>query len=321
MFVSRILTYLCLSAAALALGGCINEDIEKCPPAGDLKVMVDNHWTLAPGAAPEGMACFFFPSDGSAPWRFDIPGSIGGTVRIAEGAYSFITVNDDFSSVLLSGEDSYSTIEVTTMPADPLPVRSDAAEKVMMSPDMLWSYATPSVKLAAGGISYTFVHPQTGKTESVQLSCPILFTYPRQIVSTYAVVINNVANLDGVVRISGALTGLASGRMLADGSRPGEPVTVPFNLKSQGKDTITGSFYTFGLPDTGSSANILHLYFWLSDGQKLSYEIDVTRQVAEAPDPLDVQINLDGIELPPAKPGAGSFDVGVDGWKTIVINL
>ncbi len=55
----------------------------------------------------------------------------------------------------------------------------------------------------------------------------------------------------------------------------------------------------------------------------MCYEFDVTEQARTAPDPMNVEIIIDGLTLPEVenpKPG-GTFDVSVDGWTTIIIDI
>lgn len=327
----KIMIRISCVAPALLTQSCIFEGEHDCDGRYYVQFTIDNHWIYAPDATAAGMAYFFFPENGDHPWRFDIQGMQGGEVRLPDGNYRFLTINDDYSNVILEKETSYETIAVTTMSANILPGCSTTSklpkrisapgEDVRMCPDRLWSFPISLTTLEPGILTYRADYDGVKKTDSSYPPQMVLPTYPKSIVSTYHVIIDDITNLDGVATISGSMSGLSSSIRLCDESHSTTPVTLPIGLRKEDQATATGEFLTFGLTASEDVRNILSIYVRLVDGQCLSYEIDVTDQTKGAPDPMDVWIRISGPDLPePGQPG-GAFEVEVDSWNTIVINI
>lgn len=324
---------ICLIAMSMAFQSCIFESDENCDMQYYVTLKIDNNWLFAPDATPEGMAYFFFPSEGGSPWRFDFEGKGDVEVRLPNDSYSFIMLNDDLKSVIFENDKNYDTMCVTTRECELLqgddiskfetqPTRISAPdEEIRMNPDMIWSAWIPSVKIGNDMLTYAYWDDTGWYEKTTYSSRLILPTYPRCIVSRYHVRITDVSNLDGAARISGSLSGLAASVELADDTRSADAITTPIKMQKEDSTTIKGDFLTFGLPAKSGIQNVLSIYVWLSDGQRLSYEFDVTEQTIHAPNPLDVWINIKGLPLPHSEPASGAFDVNVDTWQTIVINF
>lgn len=91
---------------------------------------------------------------------------------------------------------------------------------------------------------------------------------------------------------------------------------------AQAETRIEGEFYTFGLPENVEAPNILYLFITLMDGRSFMYRFDVTDQVRQAPDRMSVLIELHGLVLEKNETtGTGGFDVAVDGWTTVDVNI
>ncbi|MCM1092472.1 MAG: DUF5119 domain-containing protein [Lachnospiraceae bacterium] len=330
-----IRSLICLLVIAIAMPSCVYDYEGNCEGDYYMRLNILNHWAVTPAVYPEGMAYFFFPQNGGDPWRFDIPGADGGEVKVPNGSYRFITLNDDFTTVALKG-DSYEEMEVTTVASDLLagtdaavsasearPARSGDLEQqdVRMCPDMMWSDAMPSVVVGLDEFVYTIVHVPGGDEEVVKSRDMLLNTTLRPIVSTYHFTVTGVTHLDGVKRIGGAMSGLAASISLAECRHSSEVVTVPVGVRRVDDTTLGGEFLTFGLPSAEEVKTVLSLFVWLTDGRRINYEFDVTRQTVTAPDPMDVWIRIDGLDIPESEPSSGAFDVSVDTWNTIVINI
>lgn len=318
---------------SMAFQSCIFESDDNCDMQYYVTLKIDNNWMFAPDASPEGMAYYFFPHNGGRPWRFDFEGKKGVEVRLPNDSYGFITLNDDLRNVIFENDKNYETMCVTTRECELLegddiskfenqPTRISAPdEEIRMNPDMIWCAWIPSVKIDYDMLSYSYWNDSGWLEKTSWGTHPSLPTYPRSIVSRYHIRIHNVSNLEGAVRISGSLSGLAASVELADDMRSAEAITTPIKMHKEDNTTIEGNFLTFGLPAKSGIQNVLSIYVWLSDGQRLSYEFDVTQQTIHAPDPLNVWIDIDGLPLPHSDPITGAFDVNVDTWQTIVINL
>lgn len=317
-----------LLTLSMIVQSCLYDGIRDCSDYYN-SLYIDNHWNLAPDADPEGMAVFFFKKDGSGVWRFDLVGKDGGEVRLPMGDYAFVTLNDD-TAVLFEDTGSYESMFLSTASCALFPGATDSGgeempvrmispeEETVMCPEMIWYDSSPCVSLSLDKLSYVDI----AEGENIRVSpFLILPAHPRSIVCKYHLVVTGVSNLEGVSRVSAAISGMA-GQIKIDGlSRPRQGVTLPFQAKCSGESGINGEFLTFGLTSDPSVRNILSLFVWLDDGTRHCYEFDVTSQTAAADDPMDVWIRIDGLQLPVSTENKGSFDVTVDKWNTIVINL
>lgn len=317
-----------LLTATMLVQSCLYDGIRDCSGYYN-SLHIDDHWNLAPDADPQGMAAFFFGKDGNAVWRFDLVGKDGGEVRLPMGDYAFVTLNDD-TAVLFEDTGSYESMFLSTASCGLLPGATDRsgedvpvriispAEETVMCPEMLWYDSSPCVSLGIDRLSYV----DLSGGDSIRVSpFLILPAHPRSIVCKYHLVVTGVSNLEGVSRISAAISGMTGQIKIADLSHSRQGVTLPFQAARSGESGIYGEFLTFGLTSDPSVRNILSLFVWLVDGTRHCYEFDVTSQTTGADDPMDVWIRLQGLELPVADDNHGSFDVTVDRWNTIVINI
>lgn len=297
-------------------------DYDNCPDR--IALEIKNNWQAAPSASPAGMAYIFFPDDGSALWRFDFIGTEAGQVELADGKYTFISHNDDTGNVMFddgAGFDGYEAYTGTV----PLPNVSGSAHAgdsmAVKTPEMLWGCAAGDVRICYCGMRFTPSGPGTdGK--SIYSRDNILTAFQRPLTAHYTFNIRDVVNLSSVRAMSAALSGMAGSLFIGTDKKGRYPSTLSLTASPDGPDTIAGEFYTFGIPQSPDVPNVLTLYVLIKDGRKFCYEFDVTDQVRSAPDPMEVQLTLSGltIEKPEHGDDAG-FDVKVDGWITIVMNI
>lgn len=317
-------------ASGCGVTSCIYDS--ECPCPDKISFTIAPDWAAAPDASPEGMAYIFFPTDGSEMWRFDFPGRSGGNVSMLHAAYRFLSYNDDTYNVLFRGEKSYDTYEAYT-PATELLAGIPTSEwgnrlpqsrdgRVVMSPDMMWGCAYCSFSLEYDGVRYntSSVSPKDG--EDVFSPKRILSAAQRPVTAHYTYRIENVANLSGVKSISAALSGMAGSMYLASGLPGTYPSTISVKASAADSTTITGSFYTFGIPQAPEADNVLSLFVIIKDGRRFCYEFNVTSQIRSARDPMNVNIVLRGLtlEIPDNDDGTG-FEVNVDGWETVIVNI
>lgn len=301
-----------------------------CPDETPFEVVSD--WHDSPKASPEGMAYMFFPISGNGePWRFDFPGKEGGSVPLPDGSFHVMVFNDDTSRVQLCDDQNYSEFffccrnaglydGVYSMPDSPVgPVVTDSGEPVKMTPDHIWGESVELMALEDNGVRVT---RKTGENP-MSYSERILVVFPHDLTPRYSYTVSGVSNLEGVARMCASLSGMASRYQLSLGLPAGDAVTFPVGMSRNGNTSLSGGFYTFGRLPGADERNFLTLYFWLKDGRKFKYEFDVTTQIVAAPDPMDVMIRIDGVELPESGPGEadGAFDVSVDGWDTYIIDI
>ena len=293
----------------------VHEDLTGCPP-DDAGLLLVSDWALAPEANPESMVYSFFPAEGGDVWNFRFPGRNGGNIDLAYGAYRIIAYNDDTSRILYRDISEYATFTFYcrkgglfdglggTIDAPLGPEESPDGEAVEICPDMLWGSTLSSFAFDAAS------------PREIKL-------FPAPIIARYSYTIERIENLDGVARMCCAISGMASFLRPSDMYRGKESVTLPLKAARAKEDTVDGKFLTFGVPAGSASPNILTLYVWLTDGRRFSYSFDVSDQVRNAPDAMDVELIVGGIVLPESEQSAigGDLDVSVDGWTTVIVDI
>jgi len=309
--------------------GLIYDDFYNCPVNGGITVVAD--WQFAPEVPPENMACSFFPLGGSEVWNFHFSGAAGGYADIDYGSYSVLLYNDDTSRIRYKNTSDFSTFTFYCRTGalydglggtvdNPIgPSESSEGEPVEICPDMIWGDTVGYFSF--GGDCITVVRGEDG---IMKYSSPqVLILYPVPLTASYHYVVERIENLDGMARACCSLSGMASVLQPAGMRRGNKAVTLPLKSIKISDAELGGSFFTFGLPDEPAAPNILTLYVWLSDGQKFSYRFDVSAQIRQAQDPMNVTLRVGGISLPEvAKPAVdGDLDISVDGWTTVIIDI
>lgn len=315
---------------SLMLSSCIY-DYDNCPST--LMITVDNDWSQTINADPEGMACLFFADGGGEPWRFDFPGKDGGRVGMPLGLYSVLSFNDDTYNVRFREDDGYRGYTAYTdgdehvafaavegMPCVKMPRYMPVeGQRLVKCPDMMWGCAYDRVIIEYGGIAYS-----KDSISRLYYSKDYKLTLEQtQLTARYSFIIDDVENLDGVKAMGVTFSGLAGALNLATGGKENYPVTVRSDAHKNGDTVIEGEFVTFGIPVTPDADNKLTLLVLLADNRKFSYTFDVTGQVREADDPLDVKVVIHGLRIEKSEyvDNPGAFEVGVDGWISVTINI
>lgn len=293
---------------------CIFEGITECEGDYYGKVKIENDWVYAPDAEPEGMGYFFFSKSDGQCRRFDMAGREGGEIKIPTGSYSMLLFNDDTSTIIEENDNSFDEMSLSTSkgplfdgcddPAQyPKPVASQN-QIALRNPDEVWGFSIDNVEVElADGVQT--VH-----------------TTPFPLTATYHVLIRHVSNLDGVVRLSGAVSGMAESVNLRRRIRSDAAVIMPCGFTKTADNQLKGKFHTFGRSADDKIANYLYIFVQLTDGKRYVYDFNVTNIVASAPDPMDVWIIIDRLDLPESGGGeGGGFNVNVDGWNHVIIRL
>ena len=297
-----------------ALPSCIYDDLAPCHEE-DIEITIENDWSNAPDADPEGMAYLFFRDGVDAPWRFDFPGRQAGKVTVPEGLYRFVMFNDDTSNVIFKTSENgmpFATTSSEKMEIDGRPVET------LEAPDMMWGASVSELRVDRKGVEYS-----SGDSMEENPGSFIFMTHPRQITPTYTVIINHVENLQGVTAMRGMISGMADGFNIFGETPSQTEALICFSPHSETDSSVKATFHTFGLPLNPQNPNELRLYFLLSDNRLVCKTFDVTRTINSSPDPMNVNIIIDYIALPyaPAPMGPGAFDPDVLGWNTIIVNL
>lgn len=295
------------------LGGCslIYDDLSECPK--EMELVIEADWRDAPSGNPGGMAYIFYPSDGGYPWRFDFPGRDAGKVSLPPGDYSLICVNDDSKATVLMDEMSFDKAYLRCISAG----GSGADAGTYRCPDSIWGASMTDIRISEGGVSYPSPHMRVGRNEPAD----VITVYPAERTVSVAYILKNMVNLDGVRLMRATLGSMAPFLGLDDFRGRGPEALLTFPGHRISENSAGGDFLCFGpVAGDGNRRNVLTAYFTMADGSVVEKAYDVTRQIVEASDPYDIIICLEGFSLPEQQI-SGAFDVNVDGWTTIVIDV
>lgn len=279
-------------------------------------------WHKAPTANPSSMYLFLFPHDSEERMlKREFIGKEGGTTQLpVEEKYDALCFNSDVRNCLFANIDSKESFEVTTktvasierigISASSLPRAKGAEqERIMMESDSIWSDHSKNPIVMSWE-----------QNEDVDV-CHLTL-YPQRLFCTYKITIKNIKNKNNIsTNITATLSGMAGGRYVNSRKKTDEVATVSFPVSmSKDKDVITGKMACFGNCERETS-NKLTIYTILNDGRKYYYVYDVTDQVRTAPDPYNVDIQLDTLPIPDEIKGESGLTPSVDGWKVVDIPL
>ncbi|MDE7380994.1 MAG: DUF5119 domain-containing protein [Muribaculaceae bacterium] len=311
--------FLCLSVMAMMLTSCRHKDL--CydhSHRSSVRVVFD--WEEAPDANPTSMLSYFFPEYDGEPMIYTFAGREGGNISIPFGNYNSITIsgdNTDWATLLNTANPlgfkvitkDAERLEGYGLSVSVLPrARGSEAERVALVPGIMWHDHLEEIDIP------------------VELTGEKVITYrPHEIVSHYTVDVINVKNLENLrgSQIDGTISGMAEGYYPRKETSSDESVTFPFVLKSvTDNKSLHSEFLTFGeCPNQRLNHNVT-IYVLLNDGTKWFKTFDVTDQVRNAPDPRNVHIVIDGLELPkPIANGGGGFKPEVNDWNDIEIYI
>lgn len=310
----HILPAIATALSMLLPGGCRHKDLRPDTEGpGYIKVVYD--WGKAPEASPQGMTLWMFHDSGTS-YRIDLPGRDGGISQVHAGSHAIISCNSDTEITGFANTGAFDSHFAQTFETDlfrgvrgggstRVVPRAHGAEneRVVASPDQLWS-------ASAGNVNVT-----VGKTTVITME-------PKPMTCHYSVEIHDVSNLGDAETMCATLTGMSPGVRLSDGELSDEPVTVPFAMTADlQRGVITGEFLTFGHHPANGSPHRLILYVWLRDGSRICYgtegsQFDVTSQIDDVPDPGNVSIVIEGLDIP-AGFTQGTFQPGASDWIEI----
>lgn len=297
------------------LASCTHKEFCYEHPHG-VKLQLVYDWRDAPDANPAGMCVFFYPISlgrevTSYATRFDFSNNKGGEIELKPGRYLVLTYNNDTEAVQFGGLQSYDMHFGYTRPGHILePLYGNALstangngnfldENVVITPDELW------------GCSDTTIEVTGTENQTITL-------YPHDLLCLYSYEVRNVANLDKVAKISGALSGMAPALYIADEFLHDEPVTLPVEAWKDGESTVRGQFYTFGHHEELQDPHRMAFYVEMIDGSRYSFttgrNLDVTDQVHSAPNRRRVHIIIDGLDIPTPIEGGSGLAPDVEDW-------
>ncbi|MCM1071459.1 MAG: DUF5119 domain-containing protein [[Clostridium] fimetarium] len=309
-----LLLTLLLTVLSLAGSACSHKDVV-CPVGIERAINVRFEWDEYPEASPKGMTLMFYPiSQGAKIWRFDIAGRDGGEVTLPVGTYAMLAFNNDLPGVRADDLGSF----------DGALAHLKTSSGVTRGCGNLYAATVKHLEITPCGVSYTLPSGKVKECGKGLVRC-----YPRPLCSRYTVRVLEVRNIELLCASQSLIDRMASCVNLSKG-RP-EPLACSLGIEMAAADEIpalTGSATCFG-PVPGTGKHMLRLDIIRTDGQRLSKEFDVTDQIRTAPNPRDVVITIQEIEIPPDSippdPGGDGSDVGIvvgiDGWNVVNIDL
>ncbi len=304
--------------AVVILASCRHKELCYDHPHG-MEVNVVFDWSEAPDATPETMSLYLFPLEGGEPLRYEFTDCSGGIIKVPVGRYHAMCLNSSTENVSYRNMSQLKTFEVISKEAallgelSSVVTRSETApraegtedQRVALAPNQLWSDYQESIEL------------KEIEGQEIRLQ-PLLST------SKCTIEILNAENLDGVIAMSGALTGTSESLFPGHGCDVlGEaPITIPFGVTiCSTEKKVMGEHFLFGhRPELGYS-HMLTIYAVLSDNTQWYHTYDVTEQIRTAPDPRNIHIVLDGLSLPESEGGMGGFHPSVDDWQDTEVDI
>lgn len=348
--IKSLLSAMLFAIIVIAFSSCEHKDLCYHHPHGvKLKVVFD--WKNAPEAYAKGMCIYFYPVDGGTYRRFDFSNMQGGYIELTEGTYNVICYNNDTEGVMFDGVTDYYKHNIYTREGDlfePINGRVSSKiqraegsedERVVITPDMMWGCAVTQVEVAETGLTYTH-EAITSDMKAPQLNVEntaedfILTFYPDDLMCHYSVIINKVTNLQYPKMMCASLSSMSGGLLLSSNELGRECVTLPFGMYKADSTTIKSEFYTFGHHEDNNENHKVVLYVIYNDSTVLTYPFDanvtedsrvnedleerfnVTDQIHNALNKRKVEIEINGLDLPPVvtdtsglKITVGDFDV------------
>lgn len=298
--------------SALLLAGCTHKDIV-CPYEETRVVRVSFEWDRASGADPAGMTIYFYPlGEGGQVWRFDVAGRDGGEVELPIGRYRMLAVNNDLPGLTFTGQNGYQTLTATTRELD---------QSYVCPTGMLYSGKVDEAEVTLCGVSYI--------TEEGSLKeCPVgvIRCWPDSMATVYTVNVEEIRGIERVRSVSMVLEGLAAQKYIySDEAEGAASLLTQAEIDRRG----SGAFHTvttgLGSPAEGGET-FLTVIGTKTDGLIFKKSFNVTDQVSNSPNPLNVLINIKGLTIAEndstqtTDPDVG-MTVGVDGWEEETIIL
>ena len=314
----KIAPHICVALMVLAmmfLLGCTHKEL--CYDHSHVnEVNVYFNWNAAPDAEPESMGLYIYPQEEQKLLRFSLGGKHGGKIRMKNGTYHVICMNDDTRNITTLNINDLSTFEINTKDLETIAgsvnlstkaipkAKGYEEERIVASPEMTWS-------------GFSNDNHISGENTEITL-------YPECNVISCDLTINNAENLRWVKSVSATISSMAGGYQPQYKSLTNEAVTIAFECSIDVKNNkITGTLSTFGCCPKNEIKHILTVYTIMDDNTKWWYQIDVTDQVHYRDDPYKIVINLDKLPVPAPDigEGEGGFSADVSEWNEVIYDI
>lgn len=306
-----------LIAILIAMTSCNTDELcYQHPHVGDFVVKYD--WSRCPDAQPRSMAAYFYPVSGeSGHIDYNFAGRDGGNAHLLCGTYLALSLNSDHQDwARMRNEHDIDLFEVYT---------SDALTLEALGIDVknLPTARTDTPERMAHTPGGRLFNHRLDEIEITSMPSTVTFT-PQEATCHYTVTITGVENIKYLHggQIDGTLTGLAEGFLHGSHSPSDVPVTMPFVLTPNTSEaTMKAQFLTLGRCSGTPRSNILTVYVVFDDGSAGYYTYDVTNQVAEAPDPYNVDITIHGLVLPKPIANGSGFKPAINDWQNVTEDI
>lgn len=260
---------------------------------------------------PSGLRVLAY--DHGTPYRRFNIASDGGIVALAKYYNRMVLYNNDTERIVFNDEESFDDISATT--------RTVSRASYLGNPFHEDEQSDMFTVAAPDPLFGSFI---TGIDIKPSLTALPLHTIMKPLSFKYLIRFNFVNGIQYVGLARGALSGMARSVSLSTGCTSKEEATILFDvdLKTYGLQAVVGSF---GIPDypnpnysRAGGSHSLNLEVRLRNGKILTFNFDVTEQLATQP--LGGIIEVGGIDIPDdvGKEDSGSFDIDIEGWGDFV---
>ena len=236
-------------------------------------------------------------------------GPSGGMLPLSEGLNSLLFYNNDTEYIVFDNVEESATATATTRSRS----RSNFSglregERTVNAPDMLYG-------------RYVADHRAERTADTVRLGVEM-----RPLVFTYLVRYEFSHGLQYVALARGALAGMAESVYLNDGHTGGATATVLYDGCELTDWGVLAEVRSFGAPNypnadysrAPAGTYMLNLEVRLKNGNMLTYDFDVTEQVAAQPRGGVIVVSGVEVDDETGTEGGGAFDVDVEGWGDYV---
>lgn len=275
------------------------------------------------GGDPYHYTILLYDRNGTLAYE-DFCGPKGGLIHSEPGSYHVLACSLDGSTVLFDGRGQLNTFHVSAAEADPetkrlflacretagregAPVRTKAAEDdvlVLVEPDAIYS----------GLLGELNVPVLTESDDEFSFTIETSFA-----LSQGRFIITGMTHTERIGSVQVFLTGLSTGRRIADG-QPDEATAVhTFYLNSIDEERLEGKFNYFGTPETAAEKNMAYIIVTDTGGGRYLFVADVTDQIHGNEHP-QAEIDL-GFDMPDPAVGGGGFLPTVGDWDVIFIDV
>ena len=284
----------------------------------DSRLEVRFDWSRSTPDGATAMRAYLFPKQGGKALTADFAGTNGGMMDANYGGYSAIGVSQpDGTTQIVADkyEDAYAIASETELVSEksfgistkaPMPNGAED-ETVRMQPSYLYADTCSSMTVSSVNI--------------------VLTMRPVALVDTIDVTVEGVDNLEYVVGMSAAISGLSPAVSLRTLQPVDEMCTVPMTMERLGDKKIGGWILVFGhCPHEEIHRHVLTIYTMLEDGKKYYFNNDVTDKMhdlehpGEKPHDRHMEIVIPNLPIPDPVEHR-SFNPDLDGWTEVDVSV